>query len=398
MNKALQRFTLLDTESAEGFQKIDLGPQSPGMAKTPQGWSVKSYTLRGGLQEGVDVVEIDNGRLRFLVLPTRGMGIWKADFEGMGLGWSSPVKTPVHPAFVNLHDRQGLGWLHGFNEWIVRCGINSIGFPHTDSWVNEDGKPAQAQLTLHGRIANIPAHAVSLEITDKAIILRGEVDEASMFGSALRLNTEIRTEFGSGELELIDKVTNIGDLPADHQMLYHINYGPPLLEKGARVLAPFKQVCPRDARAAEGIANYEVYGAPETGYAEQVYFYELVGKRGSRETLAMLRNAAGDRASVMRFSLKELPAFVVWKHTAGKADGYVTGLEPATCYPNSRGGEREKGRVIRLAGGKSHTMRIRIEALNSKKAVRSAQEEIEALQKTVKPKVHRKPFADMTEG
>ena len=27
---------------------------------------------------GVDIVEIDNGKFRFIVVPTRGMGLWKA--------------------------------------------------------------------------------------------------------------------------------------------------------------------------------------------------------------------------------------------------------------------------------------------------------------------------------
>ena len=35
------------------------------------GWEVKRTTLRGGLSEGVDTVEIDNGKLRFIVVPTR---------------------------------------------------------------------------------------------------------------------------------------------------------------------------------------------------------------------------------------------------------------------------------------------------------------------------------------
>ena len=47
-------------------------------AARPGGYSVTKRTLRGGLREGVDVVEVDNGRFRFVVVPTRGMGIWRA--------------------------------------------------------------------------------------------------------------------------------------------------------------------------------------------------------------------------------------------------------------------------------------------------------------------------------
>ena len=38
-------------------------------------WSISKKTLRGGVSEGVDVVEINNGAFAISVLPTRGMGL-----------------------------------------------------------------------------------------------------------------------------------------------------------------------------------------------------------------------------------------------------------------------------------------------------------------------------------
>ncbi len=391
--KTLYKLPLLAPESAEGFKAIQLDAKTTANAGTSANWSVKSYTLRGGLQEGVDVVEINNGKLSFAVLPTRGMGIWKGQCGDITLGWNSPVKDPVNPAFINQLERGGLGWLKGFNEWIVRCGLSSMGAPCTDTVLDYSGNAFEVPLTLHGNIANIPARSVSIEITDEAIVLKGEVDETMMFGPALRLNTEIRTEFGSGQLTIIDTVTNIGNNPTEHQLLYHINYGESLLEKGSRMVAPFKQVAPRDPRAAEGIETFDQYGAPQIGFVEQAYLYELVGKRGSRETMAMLRNAAGDQASLLRYSLKDFPCFTLWKNTAGKADGYVTGLEPSTNYPNSRRFERDKGRVLTLAGGESRSTQLVIEMLDTKKAINAAEAEIKTLQKTAKATVHPQPLA-----
>jgi hypothetical protein len=385
--KTHYKLPLLTPGSAEGFKAINLNDSSTS------GWSVKSYTLRGGLQEGVEVVEINNGKLSFAVLPTRGMGIWKGQCGDISLGWDSPVKAPVHPAFINLQERGGIGWLKGFNEWIVRCGLNSMGAPGTDSVLDYSGNAFDVSLTLHGNIANIPARAVSIEITDEAIILKGEVDETMMFGPALRLNTEIRTELGSGTLTITDTVTNLGGNPVEHELLYHINYGETLLEKGTRMLAPFKQVAPRDARAAEGIETFDQYEAPKLGFVEQAYWYELIGQRGSRETLAMLRNAKGDQASLLRFTLKDFPCFTLWKNTAAKADGYVTGLEPSTSYPNSRKFEREKGRVLSLAGGESRKTKLVIETLDTKKEIQAAETEIKKLQKTAKATVHPQPIA-----
>ena len=46
---------------------------------------------------------------------------------------------PVHPKFVDLSVRGGLGWLTGFDEWLCRCGLAWNGPPGDD-----DGLPAHA--------------------------------------------------------------------------------------------------------------------------------------------------------------------------------------------------------------------------------------------------------------
>jgi len=355
-------------------------------------WSVRHYTLRGGLQEGVEVVEIDNGRLRFAVLPTRGMGIWRGEDRGVRLGWDSPVRHPVHPAFVNLQERGGLGWLRGFNEWIVRCGLSSMGAPGTDAMRDNNGNPAEETLTLHGKIANLPARTVDLEVTEREIILRGEVEETMLFGPALRLHTEIRTAFNSSALSIEDTVTNLESQPAEHQLLYHINYGPPLLEAGSRFACPFRRMAPRDARAAEGVADYPHFGAPESGFVEQCYYFEPAGHPGTGETLALLRNASGERGSAVRYGVGDFPCFALWKNTGSLEDGYVTGLEPATAFPNARQFEREQGRVLTLAAGETRRTRLRVESLATVAEVQAVEAEIADLQGTVEPELHARPI------
>ena len=77
--------------------------------------------------EGVDTVEVNNGKLKFTVVPTRGMGLWKAWLGDSEIGWNSPVKGPVHPSLVPVADPSGLGWLEGFDELMCRCGLESNG-------------------------------------------------------------------------------------------------------------------------------------------------------------------------------------------------------------------------------------------------------------------------------
>src|SRR5262249_46830602 len=127
---------------------------------TPHDWSVRKRTLRGGLRDGIDLIEVHNGALSFAVLPTRGMGLLRGEYRRNFLGWRSPVLGPVHPKFVNLADRGGLGWLAGFDELLCRCGLASNAGPGDDVVTDAAGRTTKTPLTLHGRVANIPAHHV----------------------------------------------------------------------------------------------------------------------------------------------------------------------------------------------------------------------------------------------
>ncbi len=90
---------------------------------------LKWRELRSGLSQGVQMLTVDTGAIVVEVLPTRGMSIWKAWLGETHVGWHSPVKGPVHPAFVPIADATGIGWLEGFDELFVRCGLTSNGAP-----------------------------------------------------------------------------------------------------------------------------------------------------------------------------------------------------------------------------------------------------------------------------
>jgi Domain of unknown function (DUF4432) len=367
---------------------------------TPHDWSVRKYTLRGGLRDGVDVVEVHNGALSFAVLPTRGMGLWRGAYRGQFLGWRSPVRGPVHPHFVNLTDHGGLGWLAGFDEWVVRCGLASNGPPGEDVVTHKDGRTTRTPLTLHGRIANRPAHFVEVRVNldpPYEISVVGHVAEAGLFLPHLHLTTTTTTIPGSNRLVIHDVVENRAAQPAEMQMLYHVNVGPPFLEAGSRVLAPLKEMAPLTKRAAEGIDTYETYAGPTTGFAEQVYGYDLLANSHGR-TLALLTSAAADRGLAVRFSRRELPCFIVWKNTAAVEDGYVTGMEPATNYPNLKTFERQQGRVRILPPGGRWEATVALDVFDTREGVAGALAEVATLQAQAPATVHRTPQARFSPG
>jgi hypothetical protein len=386
---AAKSWKLID-QAAGGGEPLEISEaNAPGLG----GAKVRARTLRGGLAEGVFAVEINNGKLSFDVLPTRGMGVWRAalagDREVPTIGWRSPVRGPVHPAFVDLGEPSGLGWLDGFDELLARCGLESNGAPEFDE------KSGRLKYPLHGRIANRPAHQVTLTVDTDAqeIKLVGVVEETRFHFLKLRMTSTISTKLGSSAIHIHDEVLNFSATPTTMQMLYHVNFGLPLLDGGSRVVAPVKTLVPRNPHAAGGIKSWDSYSAPEPGYEEMVYFLDLHAD-GEGRTRTVLKNAHATRGASLVFNPKQLPCFSVWKNTTGEPDGYVTGLEPGTNYPNPRSFETDKGRVVKLAGGASQAFDLTLEIHGTADEVAAAESAVTKIQAGRQPKIHTEPLAE----
>ncbi len=61
-----------------------------------------------------------------------------------------------------------------------------------------------------------------------------------------------------------------------------------------------------------------------------------------------------------------------------ESDGYVTGLEPGTGFPNPRSFEEEKGRIVNLAAGESREFLLAIEGVKSAERINTLKQEIAA--------------------
>jgi hypothetical protein len=345
-------------------------------------WHVEKRTLRGGKQEGVDIIEIDNGSLVITVVPTRGMSVFEVRKGGIRLGWDSPVKEIVHPHYINLESRSGLGWLEGFNEWMVRCGLEFAGHPGLDEFITNTGDKSRMMLTLHGKIGNIPASEVEVSVDETppfTIRVRGIVQEKVFHGPKLELITEISTTPGSDAFRIDDKVVNRSAYPQEFQIIYHINYGRPLLQEGAKLVVPASRVTPMNQHAANAIEGYQTYLAPQPGFIEEVFLIEPIA--GPDDTiLALLRSKDGELGASIEWPASQLPYLTQWKNTASLEDGYVTGLEPGTGYPFNRSVERKFDRVPILGPGASRGFTLDFQIHDTRETVRMIEERIEKIQ------------------
>lgn len=357
-------------------------------------------TLRGGKQEGVELLTVENGAMKITVVPARGMNILEVVAGDVRLGWNSPVKDVVHPKFINLESRGGLGWLEGFNEWMVRCGLEFAGHPGVDKFTTNTGDTSEMMLTLHGKIGNIPASGVDISIEKKPphrLRIRGSVAERMFYGPKLLLQSELVLWPNSTSFQIHDTVTNEGAYPQEFQLIYHGNYGAPLLGGGSQIHVAAKQIAPMNAHAAKAIDQWATYAPPTKGFIEEVYLFEPLANENGH-SMALLTNPEGSVATSVAWSTKELPYLTVWKNTADERDGYVTGIEPATGYPYNRSVERRSGRLQKLAPQETRSFTLQFGIHTDEKSIAAQKKIITRLQGSTRALKLTEPLEDLSEG
>ena len=209
----------------------------------------------------------------------------RPSIRGASLSWESST-GPAHPAYF---EREGLGWLRTFHGGLLAtCGMTYAGAPTVD-----EGVP----LGLHGRINHTPASNVwadgSWRGDEYEMWVRGRMRETVVFGENITLTRRISAPLGEARLLVRDVVVNEGFQTTPHMMLYHCNFGFPLLAEGSELLTPSKHIAPRDSVAAPGLPVQGRYEAPVDGYKEQVFYHDMAAD-GEGYVTVLLANRAYD--------------------------------------------------------------------------------------------------------
>lgn len=293
--------------------------------------------------------------LEFWVVPDRGMDIFEASFLGLSLCWQSPTGM-VHPSF---YSNRGIEWLKNFAGGLLStCGLTTAGAP------SEDGGEI---LGLHGSISNTPAEQVhwteQWDGDDCLFTIRGKVRETSVHGANLLLERTITTSLKSSTLSIRDVVENQGYNESPLMVLYHCNFGFPLLTERSRVYAPAETTEPANEWSAQSAGEWSSFGAPKKGGAERVYFHRM--KADAEGRVAVILVSDDDRKDfglALRYKSDTLPEFTQWKMTA--ANHFVLGLEPGNCRSLGRAAERQRGTLQMLAPGERREFHLQMSVLN----------------------------------
>lgn len=292
-----------------------------------------------GKAKGTAAIEIKNGSgLRFVVLPDRGMDIGYTECNGIAVSYISKTGV-VNPAHYDETD-----FLRSFTGGLLTtCGLTYMGAACVD-----EGVP----LGAHGRIANTPAFDVCLRqewVEDNYLIaVSGKVRESTVFGEDLVLTRTISTKLGENAIRIHDEIENRGFVHTPLMVLYHLNFGFPLVSESTILETNAINCRPRDDDAAEGVGRECICSAPIHGFREQVFYRDAF-----KHTYARLSTLSLGLSVGVHFDGSELPYLVEWKQMGEQE--YVMGLEPATYPPDGRAKARERGELPLLPPQKTKT-------------------------------------------
>ena len=340
---------------------------------TKQSWSdkisnpaqmggIETAVIENGVGRGTRIAWINTGTgLRYKVVIDRSMDIADAFYNQHSLAWISHLGISFPEPFSN----RGKDWLRTFGGgFLTRCGLDHVGGPEVDEF-GERG--------LHGSISNSLTEIESIIQPDPIagkmeMSITGKIKQTQVFGPCLELRRTISGKLGQAFIRVHDEVINKGNTPAPHMMLYHFNFGWPLVDEGSDILWRGTWQAPDDIIENNILKrgdNFRKCSAPlvkHSGGGEEAIFIDPTPD-GFGQYRCGLHNPQLGIAVALRFSKEQLPCLTNWQHW-GKGE-YVTGLEPGTNFPIGQAKARDQNTLLFLSPGERKTYDLEIEVLNN---------------------------------
>lgn len=310
----------------------------------------RHYRLTDGRADGCRCIDVRTGSgLDFTVVCDRAMDISLASYRGVNLVFLAP-DAEAHPAY---YESFGNEWLRTFSAGL----LTTLGPTHLGPACTDGGEA----LGLHGRLGAVPARRVA-DLSDAergTIELRGTLTDAAVLCHKLRIRRTIRASAEHPSLLLTDEVENFGAQDVPLCMLYHINFGYPLLSPEAELLVPDTRRTPLDAAAGRGSPTH--IAPPDVQNVERNYDYTF--PPGAERAVVGIWNGAlcGGLGVYIRFDPRQLPHLNEWVLEA--PGDYVAALEPSTCLCKSRSELRRLGALPVLPAGARRTLQVEIGVL-----------------------------------
>ena len=300
---------------------------------------IRQMSFSSGKAKGTPALELYNlAGLRCTVLPDQCMNLFDMQYKGVNLGFISKNGLAGSPYINALGDEFLYQWPAGM---LYTCGLSNTG-PS-----NEDHGRFQ---TEHGRIGFAPAEYIAInedwENDSYVIKLKGSMRETMIYGLNLKLTREISLGLHDKHILIEDTLENLEPKEEEFMLLYHFNFGYPLVDDGAEILTSAGEVSPRTENSKKGLKNWNKIESPEDGAEEEVFFHK--NPPNTKVAEAAIINSTLGLGVKLRYSADTLPILVQWKSM--RSHDYVIGVEPSNSFIMGRNEERKNGTLKKIGG------------------------------------------------
>ncbi|MEA4965254.1 MAG: DUF4432 family protein [Oscillospiraceae bacterium] len=313
---------------------------------------IREARLLRGRGEGIEVAEFYNAAgLRFSVVPDRCMDLFDFSYRGVNLSFQSKNGLTSPQAFSPADGEFSEQWPGGM---LVTCGLGNVG-GHSGG----DGV-----YPTHGRISHVPAKNFGTEThwEGDRYVLRatGEVHQTKLYGRHLSIRRVIETGLFDKTVRIQDTITNFEAEEEPYMLLYHFNFGYPLLQADSRVAASRADVSPMNELSTDAAYMMD----PVDGRGEELYFRTNLGDRAC----CVLYNERLELGAYVAFDTKNLPNFLQWKNM--KSHDYVLAIEPCNTCGLNRQEAQEQGKIATLPAYSSIENRLELGVLDGLSEIR----------------------------
>lgn len=255
------------------------------------------------------------GGLSFEVLPDRGLDIGAAWFGGLPVGWRSPLSSPgLAPS--------PLGWIGRWGGGLVlTCGLDNVGSPRGIYGQHGSNHDTRAVDVAVERVAGN-------EEGWPGVRIRGVVDSVETFGRRVRMYREITSFTGDPALHISDRIVNEGWQPAPIAVMYHCNFGAPVVLPGTRVAIEAQRRSVREEVPELGDCEWSTYPEPVEVITEKVWEHTDLAVSEEGRAIATVSSPAGIDVA-LTWDARALPRCLEWVFPSRGC--WALGVEPTNA-------------------------------------------------------------------
>jgi len=322
---------------------------------------VKRYSFTSGRSKGVEAVDVKTGSgLEYTILLDRALDIAWAEYKGIPLAYMTQAGV-VAPQYYDSNNNE---WLRSFTGGLMTtCGLSNVGAASEFDGV---------KYGQHGRISTLPGENIIIEEvnegSDHVILIKGQVKQVKSFLENIVLHRTIKSYVGKNKIVINDIVENRSTSQQPFMLLYHLNFGFPLVNENSGLIIPNSNIKSGKQEKEFDVTGYDKFNKPGEDFEEVTTFFETVSdKNGDVHFLLMNDRDNPELALKVKYNRSSLDKLVMWKHLNYR--NYVLCIEPANCFIKGIEDEYRNGTLEYLEPFGKKEMNIEIEVLEKKEEI-----------------------------